>query len=553
MSSIVTFYSYKGGVGRSMALANVAVLLAKKGLRVLAVDWDLEAPGLERYFSYFPVDIRGEGILRLLINAANELTVNYEDFLCTIVVEDSQPIAFLPSGREQNSNYSAELGNFNWDQFFREKNGGQFLENLRRQWLNDFDVVLIDSRTGLTDSGGICTILLPDIVIALFTANYQSLYGVRDVMRLAQNARQKLAYDRMPLTILPVPSRFGTRAEFKVSQEWLDIFQDALKDFFIDWLPAGMEPKQVLQQIKIPQVDYFGFGEKLAVVEQGVTDPEGMGFVYNKIADFLENDFADIKMLLGESTSESLGNTPKTVSPPSNREDYHYDVYISYGESRLLFDTARKIATDISDEMELEFENFRFFLNATELSGEDFFQAEITDALKHSKILLTIITPSYFSKEFPLREWETFEIRSKITGSDLIIPIVMRGAQRVPEWFKKNQFIDLESVSVGGQLQGKSREYKIAIRNLVERLRKLLIVVPPFDPTWPVASSDDVKNLITPVDSTTKISRTTTVKSGDTLATIANRYGTTVTAIAALNNISNINNLRVGQVLVIPD
>ena len=55
MSSIVTFYSYKGGVGRSMALANIAVLLARRGLKVLAVDWDLEAPGLERYFSYFDI------------------------------------------------------------------------------------------------------------------------------------------------------------------------------------------------------------------------------------------------------------------------------------------------------------------------------------------------------------------------------------------------------------------------------------------------------------------------------------------------------------------
>ena len=45
MSSIVTFYSYKGGVGRSMALANVAVLLARRGLKVLAVDWDLESAG----------------------------------------------------------------------------------------------------------------------------------------------------------------------------------------------------------------------------------------------------------------------------------------------------------------------------------------------------------------------------------------------------------------------------------------------------------------------------------------------------------------------------
>jgi cellulose biosynthesis protein BcsQ len=47
---IFTFYSYKGGVGRSMALANVAELFYKVGYKVLMVDWDLEAPGLERFF-----------------------------------------------------------------------------------------------------------------------------------------------------------------------------------------------------------------------------------------------------------------------------------------------------------------------------------------------------------------------------------------------------------------------------------------------------------------------------------------------------------------------
>ncbi|HYE71696.1 MAG TPA: P-loop NTPase, partial [Blastocatellia bacterium] len=44
---IYTFYSYKGGVGRSMALANVAEWLYRQGLRVVIIDWDLEAPGLE--------------------------------------------------------------------------------------------------------------------------------------------------------------------------------------------------------------------------------------------------------------------------------------------------------------------------------------------------------------------------------------------------------------------------------------------------------------------------------------------------------------------------
>ena len=50
---VVTFYSYKGGTGRTMALANVAWILAANGKRVLVVDWDLESPGLHRFFAPF--------------------------------------------------------------------------------------------------------------------------------------------------------------------------------------------------------------------------------------------------------------------------------------------------------------------------------------------------------------------------------------------------------------------------------------------------------------------------------------------------------------------
>jgi cellulose biosynthesis protein BcsQ len=52
---IVTFYSFKGGVGRSMALVNVAELLADRGYKVIICDWDLEAPGLERYVAAVPM------------------------------------------------------------------------------------------------------------------------------------------------------------------------------------------------------------------------------------------------------------------------------------------------------------------------------------------------------------------------------------------------------------------------------------------------------------------------------------------------------------------
>src|SRR5512144_576399 len=45
----ITFYSYKGGVGRSLALANTAALLVKRGRRVVLIDFDLEAPGLDSF------------------------------------------------------------------------------------------------------------------------------------------------------------------------------------------------------------------------------------------------------------------------------------------------------------------------------------------------------------------------------------------------------------------------------------------------------------------------------------------------------------------------
>ena len=70
MGEIVTFYSYKGGTGRTMALANVAWILASNGYRVLTVDWDLESPGLHRYFHPFLRDkeLRAtDGVIDLVV------------------------------------------------------------------------------------------------------------------------------------------------------------------------------------------------------------------------------------------------------------------------------------------------------------------------------------------------------------------------------------------------------------------------------------------------------------------------------------------------------
>jgi len=60
-ANIISFYSFKGGTGRTTALANVAYELAEQGLTVGCMDLDLAAPGLHMVFpnvgpAYGPAD-----------------------------------------------------------------------------------------------------------------------------------------------------------------------------------------------------------------------------------------------------------------------------------------------------------------------------------------------------------------------------------------------------------------------------------------------------------------------------------------------------------------
>ncbi len=62
---IVTFYSYKGGVGRTQLLSNIASYLCYyKQRKVLIIDWDMEAPGVDFFFKLNRKKIKA-GLLEL--------------------------------------------------------------------------------------------------------------------------------------------------------------------------------------------------------------------------------------------------------------------------------------------------------------------------------------------------------------------------------------------------------------------------------------------------------------------------------------------------------
>ena len=301
MSSIITFYSFKGGVGRTMALANIAVLLSKRGLKVLVIDWDLEAPGLRTYFQDRQ-GLKDIGLLDLLIEARDtSSTPDWRKYLSYLKLDYNQQnygeLDLILCG-PLNENYIKTLQDFNWYNFYHDHNGGVILEKLREDWLANYDVILIDSRTGLTDASGVCTVQLADIIVAVFTANAQSVDGIKNVMSRYEQARQELAFERIPLRIVPLLSFFDYRTEVEEASKWLTKIEEEMSPFYRNWLPRNYTPKQIIARTKIPYIAYFNFGEKLAVVTHGTTDPEGLGFWYDAMANLIASDFTSFKEIL---------------------------------------------------------------------------------------------------------------------------------------------------------------------------------------------------------------------------------------------------------------
>jgi cellulose biosynthesis protein BcsQ len=480
MSSIVTFYSYKGGVGRSMALANIAYELSKRNKKVLMVDWDLEAPGLEKYFTNYRTNNSGKGLLPLLMEFQNGNNPDYKDYLWTIKVPTSIPLSLLHSGRNTDPiKYSADLEKFNWNVFFQQSNGGLQLEKIRQRWLDDFDFILIDSRTGLSDSSGICTIMMPDILIPMFSANYQSLFGIQDIVKYIQIARQKLAFERMALTILPIPSRFGTRVEFKESQEWLDRIADILKDCFSNWLPKWIEPRYILEQVKIPQIDYFSFGEKLAVIEQGTNDPEGMGYIYSRIAALLATEFADIQSFVGSEYYNSAKNEFEKNNL-NNRDLYKsefiYDLYISY--PRIAYPWVRELLIPALTEYlndELGY-NPQIFFDFSELAIGDSYISYMESILYKSKLLLFVFSPSVLNSNYMSLELNYFLNRESASNTNLIFPIIYDKSENelegLPEYLRLRQFIDFSSYKYEDTL--KSTKLRAQFGQEIEKLANVI-------------------------------------------------------------------------------
>jgi MinD-like ATPase involved in chromosome partitioning or flagellar assembly/predicted membrane protein len=406
-----TFYSYKGGVGRSMALANIAELLFRQKKRVIIIDWDLEAPGLEGYFfdkskleeiiskpglmdilqTYkvlYPslalpketsgnaendswlsgiIDNTAKELTNIISNSKKEIepgkinefllerdvyapvpeTVNtiaaelnkkfanqtpelpvitgklrsmlaseitepndqlkeqYKQYLPSILPylqqirfdlsspAKKQPGLWLLSAGMRNKDnfaqYAKLVQEFNWSDFYNSYDGEAFFDWIREELSGFADHILIDSRTGVTEMGGICTQHLSDKVILFTAPNPQNMSGVTKMIRSIQRPEVKKARKERDLQVIVVPARIDN-SELPEQNRFKGNFLSDIGEI------EGSERAQQFWNLEIPYVPYYTYHDELvagassetvASLLGGSTKSEKLERAFKKLAAYM--------------------------------------------------------------------------------------------------------------------------------------------------------------------------------------------------------------------------------------------------------------------------
>ena len=291
LPQIFAFYSFKGGVGRSMALLNLAYALVAKGRNVLVLDMDLEAPGLSGFMSR-QNEIAGfarHDMVDLLLWAKQTAQqVSEDDPLDpnSLPPLSDYAVRVLPEKLESLPDRSWDLGRLDvipideTRDYYRRMSEVAVagmdrptllrVGSLLRSWLKSrriplhvpdyygpvpdedrsapYDYVLVDSRTGITEVGGLCIGPLSDQLVVFCGLNDQNVEGTRPfltevgVLKPSSDAASPLGKPTL-FVASPVPN-----GEMTIKSERLKRLSAALGPFQPKLFELSYHPQMALME-----------------------------------------------------------------------------------------------------------------------------------------------------------------------------------------------------------------------------------------------------------------------------------------------------------------
>jgi len=311
---VTTFYSYDSAPVRSLALAHAAWLLAGRAhakTPVLMIDWDLEAPGLHHYF-HRAGDAPGAGGLLELFEACREQlrgntsdddaealadrvldTLDWDDYI--VRVDDSRPLYLMRAGRFDDS-YGERADRLDWDGLFCACPAlfRTFASRVARRFAH----VLIDCRGGRSAAASVCTALLPDKIVGVFTPDARSLDGLQGVVARALDYRCSHEDEQRPLLVYPLPCpvdgagearlrwRHGDGARGHVAQSG---YQMRLERMLAECYGlSSVTLDSYLDEVQLPQAAVVGMPLSASRLQAGERDRLGPQRAVEALLEWLE-------------------------------------------------------------------------------------------------------------------------------------------------------------------------------------------------------------------------------------------------------------------------
>lgn len=433
--SIITFYSFKGGAGRSMALANTAWMLASNGFRVLTIDWDLEAPGLPRFFQPFLDDhllASSDGVIELFAaqversSVAGRAVPSIDQYLTPSERPDLSKYViplqwkFSSGGRidlliagKPGPAYARYVTQFDWRKLYERCGGRDFVEDLKVHLRATYDYVLVDSRTGINDTAGICTVQMPDILVVCFTLNRQSIEGSARVAESVDAQRRLHGIDE-GFRIFPVPMRVENAEKEKLESARHFIASKFTR--FLGHLPADKISKY-WSDVEVLAEPFYAYEEILCAFGDTPGNPVSMLASVERITQYLTNGRTIAATPIDDHTRKRVLAAFAQTVPERPRES---SCFISYSSKDATF--AEQLYID------LENAGVRCWFAPHDLPIGAKIRPGIDKAISENDRVVLILSSNAISSAWVEKEVETSFEREAMTGRTILLPVRLDGA-----------------------------------------------------------------------------------------------------------------------------
>jgi len=232
----VLFYSFKGGVGRTQSLLNIAKYLAReKNKKIAIVDFDIYAPGLSYLSSNLKKDTEKEYFLKYLVNLFDDINSDIYaekleeniDLIPVYNMENLRPYHGLLTDLSQYL-YSIKMES---DKRVDEIStvADNIFEVIKADIAknNDYDYIFFDARTGITEVSDILFSHYVDMKVFISSYNKQNIYGTNEILKML--SEQSISRHKILRVLSPKPNIDSNQLESIIAEADLRADKNLLK------------------------------------------------------------------------------------------------------------------------------------------------------------------------------------------------------------------------------------------------------------------------------------------------------------------------------------